>query len=517
MLRVAHAPHRYKDAGVPHPKEEDVPAATAKPAPNASGGAPALVWLRQDLRLADNPALHAAVESGRPVVVVYVLDEEGPWPLGGASRWWLHGALEALGADLAKRGVPLTLRRGGASEEITRLIKQTGADTVFWNRCYEPAAVARDTALKKQLTDAGVAVEGFNAALLFEPWEVRTGAGGPFKVFTPFWRACRAQHIHTETAAAPKRIEAAKATKSLTLADLALLPTKPDWAGGMREEWTPGEAGARARLSAFLDDALDGYDANRNRPDLIGTSRLSPHLHFGEIGPRQIWRAVETFVEAHPAMRGEADKFLSEIGWREFSTHLLFHNPNLPDANWKAQFDHFPWETNAEGLEAWRRGRTGYPIVDAGMRELWTTGWMHNRVRMIVASFLIKDLMIHWREGEAWFWDTLVDADLANNAASWQWVAGSGADASPYFRIFNPVTQGETYDPDGAYVRRWIPEIAALPDKVIHKPWTATPEALSDAGIELGRTYPRPIVDHGEARTRALAAYKTIAGATAGE
>lgn len=478
--------------------------------------APALVWLRQDLRIADNPALRAAVESGRPVIVAYVLDDQGPWPLGAASRWWLHGSLAALDADLTARGAGLTLRRGPAAREIAALVRETGANAVYWNRCYEPAAIARDTGLKKDLTAAGVTVESFNGALLFEPWEIRTGGDGPYKVFTPFWRACRAQALDVKTAAAPKRIPGG-AAKSLRLADLKLLPTKPDWAGGMRAAWTPGEAGAKALLATFLDDALDGYDANRNRPDMVGTSRLSPHLHFGEISPRQIWRAVETFVEIHPALRREADKFLSEIGWREFSTHLLFHNPKLPEANWKSQFDAFPWEENADGVEAWKRGRTGYPIVDAGMRELWTTGWMHNRVRMIVASFLIKDLMVHWRTGEDWFWDTLVDADLANNAASWQWVAGSGADASPYFRIFNPVTQGETYDPEGAYVRRWVPEIAALPDKVIHKPWTATPEALAAAGVELGRTYPRPIVDHGEARTRALAAYKSIAGATAGE
>ncbi len=490
-----------------------MPAATAKHAQHA----PVIVWLRQDLRLADNPALTAAVGSGRPVLIVYVLDDGPSWPMGGASRWWLHGSLAVLGADIEARGGSLTLRRGPAAREIAALAQETRAAEVYWNRCYEPAAVARDTALKKDLTAAGVTVESFNAALLIEPWEVRTGNGGPFKVYSPFWRACRARGVDARPVPAPKFIPSAKAPKSLPLDDLALLPRKPDWAGGMRAAWTPGEAGATVLLAAFLDGALDGYGANRNRPDMVGTSRLSPHLHFGEIGPRQIWRAVETFVEAHGALRGEADKFLSEIGWREFSTHLLFHNPALPEANWKPQFDAFPWEENPDGLEAWKRGRTGYPIVDAGMRELWTTGWMHNRVRMIVASFLIKDLMIHWRVGEAWFWDTLVDADLANNAASWQWVAGSGADAAPYFRIFNPVTQGETYDSEGAYLRRWIPELAALPDKVIHKPWVATPEALSAAGVELGRTYPRPMVDHGEARQRALAAYKSIAGATAGD
>ncbi|MBL8557560.1 MAG: deoxyribodipyrimidine photo-lyase [Hyphomonadaceae bacterium] len=479
--------------------------------------APVIVWFRQDLRLADNPALTAAVGAGRPVILVYILDDETPWPMGGASRWWLHGSLSALAADIEARGGRLTLRRGPSARTIAALVAETRAAAVFWNRCYEPAAVARDTGLKKELTDSGVAAESFNAALLFEPWEVRTGGGGPFKVYSPFWRASLARGVDRHVLPAPRAIPSGAAVSSASLEDFNLLPRKPDWAGGMRAAWTPGEAGARRLLDAFLEGALEGYGDRRNRPDIVGTSRLSPHLHFGEIGPRQIWNAVEAHVEAHPGRRKDGDKFLSEIGWREFSTHLLFHNPDLPEANWKATFDAFPWENNPEGLEAWKRGRTGYPIVDAGMRELWVTGWMHNRVRMIVASFLIKDLMVHWREGEAWFWDTLVDADLANNAASWQWVAGSGADAAPYFRIFNPVTQGETYDPGGDYVRRWIPEIAALPDKVIHKPWTATPEVLSAAGVDLGRTYPRPIVDHGEARQRALAAYKSIAGASAGE
>ncbi len=486
----------------------------ARAAAKQDPAAPCLVWFRQDLRLTDNPALAAAVASGRPVIPVYVFDDTpGPWIMGAASRWWLHGALDALGRDLAARGSFLVLRRGDAAVELPALIRETGAAQVVWNRCYEPQAVRRDTALKQALTADGVSVESYNAALLFEPWTVRTGAGGPFKVFTPFWRACRALGLSVPPQPAPKRIPCPVTPPgSLDLAELKLTPSAPDWAGGLRAAWSPGEAGARERLSDFLESALDGYGDNRNRPDVPTTSRLSPHLHFGEIGPRQVWCAVETFVEANPALRGEADKFLSEIGWREFSAHLLFHNPDLPERNWKSRFDDFPWQENAAGLEAWRRGRTGYPIVDAGMRELWTTGWMHNRVRMIAASFLIKDLMIHWRAGENWFWDTLVDADLASNAASWQWVAGSGADAAPYFRIFNPVTQGETYDPHGAYVRRWIPEIAALPDAFVHKPWLAPPMALSEAGLVLGRDYPRPVVDHGEARKTALAAYKAVAG-----
>ncbi len=475
--------------------------------------APVIVWFRQDLRLGDNPALAAACASGRPVVPLYVLDDDTPgvWRLGGAAHWWLHMSLAALGADLAHRGALLVLRRGRAEEVIPALARELGASGLLWNRCYEPAAVARDTRLKATLTASGLTVESFNSALLHEPWTLRTGAGGAFKVFTPFWKAARAQPPAEPAGPPPGHIIAATAPGDL-LSDWALLPTRPDWAGGLREAWTPGEAGARARLDAFLDENLVGYGARRDRADLSATSRLSPHLHWGEIGPRQVWRAVEAFTAAHPEARADADKFLSEVGWREFSHHLLFHSPELPERNWRPAFDDFPWVNDPTAINSWQRGRTGYPIVDAGMRELWATGFMHNRVRMIAASFLIKDLLVHWRHGEDWFWDTLVDADLANNAAGWQWVAGSGADAAPYFRVFNPVTQGERFDPDGAYVRRWVPELARLPAACIHAPWLAPPEVLAAAGVRLGLDYPAPIVDHAVARNRALAAYKTIAG-----
>lgn len=475
---------------------------------------PRLLWFRQDLRLSDNAALTAACAGDAPVVPVYVYDETLDWSPGGASRWWLHHSLIALGADLARRGAPLVLRRGPAEDMIPALVAETGAEAVFWNRCYEPAAIARDTRLKAALTGAGVRVESFNSALLHEPWTLKTGAGGPFKVYTPFWRALRASAQAAPLPPAPRRITAVPAPPpGDALESWRLLPTRPDWAGGLRAAWTPGEAGARARLDAFLDTALRGYGEGRDRPDRSGTSRLSPHLHWGEIGPRQVWAALATFAAAHPQAGADADKFLSEIAWREFAHHLLFHAPELPERNWKASFDGFPWAEDESAINSWQRGQTGYPIVDAGMRELWATGWMHNRVRMIVASFLIKDLMIHWRRGEEWFWDTLVDADLANNAAGWQWVAGSGADASPYFRIFNPVTQGERFDPDGAYVRRWCPELARVPDKHVHAPWTAPDGVLTDAGVRLGKTWPAPIVDHALARQRALDAYKTIASA----
>lgn len=472
--------------------------------------APAIVWLRQDLRLADNPALHAAHQSKRQLVLLYVLDDETPghWRPGGASRWWLHKSLEALGADISKRGGALVLRKGTAEAVLPKLINELGADAVYWNRCYEPYAIKRDTALKEKLTSAGVEVHSFNGALLFEPWTVKTKTGEAYKVFTPFWRACLQSGVGRALLPAPKKINGVGEVKSDGLAKWGLLPSKPNWATGFEPEWTPGEAGARAALKTLIEDRLQEYPEARDQLGVKGTSRLSPHLHFGEISPAQIAAAVEAAADQNTALRRGADKFMTEIGWREFSTHLLFHWPTLPEKNWRDQFDTFQWRDDNEALEAWRRGRTGYPVVDAAMRELWVTGYMHNRARMIAASFLIKHLLIDWRRGEDWFWDTLLDADLANNAASWQWVAGSGADASPYFRIFNPVTQGERYDTDGAYVRRWVPEVAKLPDDVLHKPWEADTVTLRAAGVELGRTYPAPIVDHAAARARALETYK---------
>ena len=469
---------------------------------------PIIVWFRQDLRLADNPALREAAASGAPLLAVYILDDAGAgdWPRGGASRWWLHHSLAALGADLAAAGVPLVLRRGPAATELDDLIGASGASGVFWNRCYEPAIRARDEAIKAGLERRGLQARSFNGGLLFEPWTVTTQAGLPFKVYTPFAKACRAAPEPALPLPAPKLPAGRLATvpRGPGLDDLGLLPRKPDWAGGLRAAWRPGEAGAQDRLARFMAAAVEGYRDDRNRPDLQSTSRLSAHLHFGEISPRQLWHAARA-----RGGRG-AEHFVSELLWREFSYHLLFHFPELPARNWRPDFDAFPWADDPAALAAWQRGRTGYPIVDAGMRELWTTGWMHNRVRMVAGSFLVKDLMLPWQQGEAWFWDTLVDADLANNAASWQWVAGCGADAAPYFRVFNPVLQGEKFDPAGDYVRRFVPELARLPASVIHRPWEADAATLRQAGIELGRDYPRPIVDHGKARDRALAAFATI-------
>ncbi|MDJ0607381.1 MAG: deoxyribodipyrimidine photo-lyase [Kiloniellales bacterium] len=468
---------------------------------------PTILWFRQDLRLTDNPALAAAVERGAPILPLYILDEESPnaRPLGGAARWWLHHSLAALDAGLRARGAALILRRGPAARIVSELAAGHEAGAVFWNRCYEPHTRDRDGGIKSDLKARGIEARSFNGGSLREPWTIETKSGGPFKVYTPFWRTLHATLSLPPARPAPETV-AGLDSESDPLESWGLLPTAPDWSGGLAETWRPGEEGAQARLERFLE-RTGSYGAERDRPDWSGTSRLSPHLHWGEIGPAQVWRAV---AARHDADR--AEPFLRQLAWREFSTHLLYHWPTLPERSWKESFEDFPWIDDEPGYRAWCRGETGYPIVDAGMRELYATGWMHNRVRMITASFLIKDLLVHWKRGEAWFWDTLVDADMANNSASWQWVAGSGADAAPYFRIFNPVRQGEKFDPEGAYIRRWLPELAALPDAHIHCPWEAPGDVLADASVSLGRSYPRPMVDHAAARKRALAALETIKG-----
>jgi deoxyribodipyrimidine photo-lyase len=469
----------------------------------SAGEPPAIVWFRDDLRLSDNPALSEAAASGAPLVAFYVLDEAamGDWRPGGASRWWLHHSLSSLAGDLAARGVPFVLRRGAAEIALPALIAETGAAAVYWNRLYEPWAVRRDGEIKARLRAEGVKAESFNASLLFEPATVRNGQGDPFRVFTPFWRACLARPAPAAPLPVPVRLRAAPAPASERLEDWRLLPTRPDWAGGLRKAWTPGERHAQARLADFAEKGAAQYGDARNALTEDGVSRLSPHLHFGEISPHQVWRAIAT-------QAGEAGApFLRQLGWREFSRHLLFANPELPEKPLDKSFARFPWREDDEGLKAWQKGRTGYPLVDAAMRELWRTGYMHNRARLVAGSFLVKHLLIHWRAGEDWFWDTLVDADLANNAASWQWVAGCGADAAPYFRIFNPVLQGEKFDPQGGYVRRWVPELARLEAKWIHRPWEAPKAALEAAGVRLGDNYPPPIIDHARARARALAAY----------
>jgi deoxyribodipyrimidine photo-lyase len=472
-----------------------------------------LVWFQADLRIADNPALHAAARRGSPIIPVYIWapEEEGGWAPGGASRWWLHHSLLSLEADLRNRGSRLVIRRGRSLEVLRTLAQESRASAVFWNRRYEPAAVGREREIAGRLRADGLTVESFNAALLFEPSHVQTRQGRPFQVFTPFWRACLAQPEPALPVRAPRELSAPRRwPQSLRVDNLALEP-RHEWTAGLRAAWRPGAAGAANRLRRFLREALASYGEGRDRPDRAGTSRLSPHLHFGEISPRQIWHAVQRRVRRsrRGATQG-AQAFLRELGWREFAHHLLFHFPHTPDRPLRREFARFPWRKDRTALKAWQRGQTGYPLVDAGMRELWATGWMHNRVRMIVASFLVKHLLLPWRAGARWFWDTLVDADLANNTLGWQWVAGCGADAAPFFRIFNPVTQGEKFDPQGDYVRRWVPELARLRARWIHKPWAAPPHVLREAGVMLGRTYPEPIVDHAAARHRALAAWGKI-------
>jgi deoxyribodipyrimidine photo-lyase len=476
----------------------------------------AIVWFRRDLRLIDNPALHAACQQARRVVALYVHapDEDGEWRDGAASRWWLHHSLARLDQSLRERGGELTLRRGGSLETLLAVARETGAGSVYWNRLYEPARVACDRLIKTALREAGLECESFNAALLHEPWEVRTGQGDPYRVFTPFWRSC-ASRLETlpKPLPAPGSIPVPSPPASIALDELGLLPAVR-WDSGLAEAWRPGEAGALERLESFADEALGSYPEGRDRPDRHGTSRLSPHLHFGEVGPRQCLAAARNAVARHPAVQSAADGFVRQLGWREFAHHLLHHFPHTATAPLDRRFDAFPWEPNERWLEAWQRGRTGYPIVDAGMRELWQTGWMHNRVRMIAASVLTKNLRQPWLHGAQWFWDTLVDADLANNTLGWQWTAGCGADAAPYFRIFNPMLQTERFDPQRAYLRRWLPELRRLPDRWIHRPWEAPPAVLDEAGVVLGRDYPRPVVDFRDSREAALAAYGSIKGAT---
>ncbi|MDH3701883.1 MAG: DNA photolyase family protein, partial [Alphaproteobacteria bacterium] len=424
--------------------------------------APVIHWFRHDLRLADNPALSAAAATGVPLITLYIFDDEtsAAWSPGAASRWWLHHSLAALGENLSRRGGALTLRRGPAVDTLLQVVRESGAQQVTFTRGYGPLAAPQETEIADTLANIGVTCRRFGGALLFEPEAVATKDGRPFRVFTPFYKACRTQLIGDPVSGPDEFRPAPRLPSSDTLTDWALLPVAPNWAGGLRETWTPGEDAAKARLDTFIHDAMGRYATDRDIPGVTGTSRLSPHLHFGEIGPRQCWHRVRHALGSGGNGHTGGEAFLRELGWREFSTHLLHHWPTLPDQPFRADFAKFPWRDDEASVAAWQRGRTGYPIVDAGMRELWHTGWMHNRVRMVAASFLIKHLLIPWQRGEAWFWDTLVDADLANNAASWQWVAGCGADAAPYFRIFNPVLQGQKFDANGSYVRRWVPVLA---------------------------------------------------------
>jgi deoxyribodipyrimidine photo-lyase len=475
----------------------------------------ALVWMRRDLRLADNPALTAACQRCERVIPLYIHapDEEAPWAPGAAARWWLHHSLESLQRELAARGSALVVRRGDSLGNLREIAREVGAGEVHWNRCYEPALRARDTAIKQALRADGLGCASHNAALLSEPWALKTGSGEPYRVFTPYWRRLgpSLQDQPAPLAAPASLPPVADALERLDIDALGLRPTIP-WDQGLRERWQPGEAGAGQRLHEFIANRLADYAEHRDWPAEPGTSCLSPHLHFGELGPRQVLARIN---DAAPDA-ATSEPFLRELGWREFSHQLLYHFPDTPLEPLNPRFAAFPWRRDGAQalLAAWQRGLTGLPIVDAGMRELWRTGWMHNRVRMIVASLLTKNLRLPWQEGARWFWDTLVDADLANNTQGWQWSAGSGADAAPYFRIFNPVRQGERFDPEGRYVRRWCPELAKLSDKRIHQPWQASEAERRACGIALGRDYPWPVVDLKASRAEALAAYEQIKAST---
>lgn len=476
----------------------------------------AIVWFRRDLRLADNPALRAAVDGdfdGIVPVFIHAPNEEGDWTPGAAQRVWQHESLAAFATDLEERGSRLIIREGPSADALAALVEESGATAVFWNRLYEPQIVDRDQKVESQLRDQyeDLEIEHFQAHVLNEPWSVETKQGGPYKVFTPFWKAVKDRAKRQPLPRPASLPEVWSRIGSVELSDLELLPSIR-WDDGIRDRWTPGESGAHERLEEFLEDAVDSYDDDRDRPAVAGTSYLSPHLHWGEISPVQVIHRTEEWRSEHSGKKlGEhIETFQSEIGWRDFAHHVLYHFPKTPDEPLDDRFKDFPWETPGDDLKAWQMGRTGIPMVDAGMRELWATGYMHNRMRMTVASFLTKNLRIAWQHGEHWFWDTLVDADLANNTLGWQWAAGCGADAAPFFRIFNPARQGERFDSKGEYVRRWVPELADMPNKHIHEPWDAPDDVLTEAGVELGDTYPEPIVDLKASRREALEAFDEI-------
>lgn len=457
-----------------------------------------IVWFQRDLRVEDNPALSFAAERGA-VIPVYIWspEEEKPWSPGAASKWWLHHALLSLQDELKRLKLELLVLKGDSLTILKGLIHKTGAEAVAWNRCYEPSLIKRDSALIKKLGKEKIAVSIFNGSLLHSPSEVFNKQGKPFQIFTPFWNAClKEEEPRRPSARLTKAHSCNKKLHSETVDSLDLLP-KIHWDRKFNKRWDPSISGAHAQLSKFQKRA-GKYPLLRDRPDLEGISNLSAYLHFGQLSPQTVWHAVKE------------ESFRRQLYWREFAHYLLYHFPETPEKPLHKKFNSFPWTQNPKALKAWQHGLTGYPIIDAGMRELWNDGWMHNRVRMLVGSFLVKDLRIHWQEGARWFWDTLVDADLANNTLGWQWVSGCGADAAPYFRIFNPVTQGEKFDPEGDYVRKWIPELSKLPTEWIHKPWEAPSEVLTEAEVFLGKNYPKPIVDHAAARLESLKIYKRL-------
>lgn len=468
-----------------------------------------ILWLRQDLRLDDNPALYEATKSGK-FTPIYILDDQnaGEYRMGSASRVWLHHTLESLNTQFNNQ---LHIYKGDADEIIERLVSGNNVRAIYWNRCYEPWRIKRDSKIKERLIAQGLDVNSYNGSLLFEPWEILKDDGAPYRVFTPFYKkGCLNAKNPRTPLAAPAKMDVTSldsgsdSTRRITVEELNLLPKVP-WNKSIEQEWQISEDGALHVLDCFLSEGIGNYKEGRDFPAQNNISRLSPYLHFGQISPNRVWHTTRRL-----SFDRNVEHFCSELGWREFSYYLLYHNPEMSSKNLQSNFDQFPWHFDHAIFEKWQRGLTGYPLIDAGMRQLWQTGYMHNRVRMVVGSFLVKNLLIDWRHGERWFWDCLVDADLANNSASWQWVAGSGADAAPYFRIFNPVTQGEKFDANGEYVKQYLPELAGLASNYIHSPWEAPEYVLSEAGVILGKNYPTPIVDLATSRKRALEAYATI-------
>ena len=476
----------------------------------SQSGKRAIIWFRKDLRLADNPALDAALQANKEIIPVFIWDEEegGNWSPGAASRWWLHHSLESLSSSITKFGGTLILAQGKAAQVLPEIAQAHQADQVFYGRCYDPAGIATQEAVEEACDLQGINTESFNSSLLQEPWETKNGTGKPFQVFTPYWRKSRAIIYREPASYDPKKLSFVQQTSSpQSLTDLTLLPDHP-WHNKMGAHWEVSESAAHQQIERTVEEVTRSYATRRNHPSVDGTSRLSPYLAWGQVSPRQICKAILQ-AENEGSHRGE-NKFLVEIGWREFSYHLLYHFPTIPDQPLRPKYANFPWLNDPDNLKRWQFGKTGYPMVDAGMRQLYETGWMHNRVRMVVASFLVKHLLLPWQDGARWFWDTLVDADLASNTQGWQWAAGCGADAAPYFRIFNPITQGTKFDTRGEYAKRWIPELGNLPAKHLFSPWTAPSSTLLDSGVELGNNYPDPCVDHPEARARALAALATL-------
>ncbi|MDC3085912.1 DNA photolyase family protein [Pelagibacteraceae bacterium] len=466
-----------------------------------------VMWFRQDLRLADNPALSKALEDGQ-TIPIFIFDNINSKDHinGSASKWWLHQSLTQFNKSLKNK---LCLFKGNPLEILDEINKEHKIIKIFWNRCYEPWRIQRDKKIKKYFNDKDVDVSTFNGSLLWEPWNITKKDSTPYKVFTPYYRkGC----LNSDKPRIPLPIPDLSNLTSIDghdikIEDLDLMP-KHNWHKKMTSLWSPGEEGAQSKIDEFILNGLDNYKEGRNFPSNKNVSQLSPHLHFGEVSPNQVWYRAKT-KEGKLGIKKDLDHFLSELGWREFSFNLLYHFPFLPKENLQKKFDNFPWDNDKDKLKKWQRGLTGYPIVDAGMQELWQTGYMHNRLRMVVGSFLVKNLLLHWHHGERWFWDCLIDADLASNSAGWQWIAGSGADAAPYFRIFNPVTQGQKFDPNGKYTKKYLPVLSDMPDKFLFNPWEAPEDVLRSAGVKLGENYPLPIVEIGSSRQKALEAFAT--------